>query len=311
MNRFNTMYLGAIGVALLASLSLAGCASSRATHADLAPRTLADVQSTTSRTLAATGTPSIALVLGGGGLRGFAHLGVLRALDEAGIEPDIVVGTSAGAVVGAAYASGLPARQIESIAREVKLSSLIDFTFSKSGLMRGDHIASWVNTMTSNMPMEKFPRRFAAVATDLDSGQAMLLDRGQAGEAVQASAAVPGPTVPVAYQNGHLVDGGISSLVPVRFARAMGADFVIAVDIYCTGPASAGLAIPSVLLRVMRLQSCAVAAPEMAEADILISPQVSVSGMSAKDEQEQAIAAGYKAAVQALAGIKAAQLAAY
>jgi NTE family protein len=91
----------------------------------------------------------------------------------------------------------------------------------------------------------------------------------------------------------------------------MGADFVIAVDIYCTGPASAGLAIPSVLLRVMRVQSCAVAAPEMSEADILIAPPVSVSGMSAKDEQEQAIAAGYKAAVQALAGIKAAQLAAY
>jgi NTE family protein len=311
MNRFNTVYVGAIGVALLASISLAGCASSRAAHTDLAPRTLAEVLSSASRTPVATGKPSIALVLGGGGLRGFAHLGVLRALDEAGIEPEIVVGTSAGAVVGAAYASGLPARQIESIAREVKLSSLIDFTFSKSGLMRGDHIASWVNTMTSNMPMEKFPRRFAAVATDLDSGQAVLLDRGQAGLAVQASAAVPGPTVPVAYKNGHLVDGGISSLVPVRFARAMGADFVIAVDIYCTGPASAGLAIPSVLLRVMRVQSCAVAAPEMAEADILIAPQVSVSGMSAKDEQEQAIAAGYKAAVQALAGIKAAQLAVY
>jgi NTE family protein len=167
MNRFNTVYVGAIGVALLASISLAGCASSRAAHTDLAPRTLAEVLSSASRTPVATGKPSIALVLGGGGLRGFAHLGVLRALDEAGIEPDIVVGTSAGAVVGAAYASGLPARQIESIAREVKLSSLIDFTFSKSGLMRGDHIASWVNTMTSNMPMEKFPRRFAAVATDL------------------------------------------------------------------------------------------------------------------------------------------------
>lgn len=311
MKRFNTMYLGAISVALLAALGLAGCASSRAAHADLAPRTLADVQSSASRTPVATGKPSIALVLGGGGLRGFAHLGVLRALDEAGIEPNIVVGTSAGAVVGAAYASGLPARQIESIAREVKLSSLIDFTFSKSGLMRSDHIASWVNTMTSSVPMEKFPRRFAAVATDLDSGQAVLLDRGQAGPAVQASAAVPGPTVPVAYLNGHLVDGGISSLVPVRFARAMGADFVIAVDIYCTGPASAGLAIPSVLLRVMRVQSCAIAAPEMSEADILIAPPVSVSGMSAKDEQEQAIAAGYKAAVQALAGMKAAQLAAY
>lgn len=310
MNRFNTLYLRAVCLALLTPLGLAGCASS-ATHADLAPRTLADVQRSVSRKPVATGKPSIALVLGGGGLRGFAHLGVLRALDEAGIQPDIVVGTSAGAVVGAAYASGLPARRIESISREVKLSSLIDFTFSKSGLMRGDHIASWVNTMTSSVPMEQFPRRFAAVATDLDSGQAVLLDRGLAGPAVQASAAVPGPTAPVAYKSGHLVDGGISSLVPVRFARAMGADFVIAVDIYCTGPASNGLSVPSILLRVMRVQSCAVAAPEMAEADILIAPPVSVSGMSAKDEQAQAIAAGYKAAAKVLAGMKAAQLATY
>jgi NTE family protein len=243
----------------------------------------------------------VAVVLGGGGLRGFAHIGALRALEESGIQVDIVVGTSAGAVVGAAYASGLSPDQVESIAKGVKLSSLIDLTFSTGGLMRGNSLASWMNTVTAGVPIEKFPRRFAAVATDLASGRPVLLDAGSAGPAIQASAAVPGVNVPVAYGNGQLVDGGITSLVPVRFARAMGADFVIAVDIYCQGPGSSGLAAPAVLLRVMRTQSCLVAAPEMAEADVLISPAVSVSGMSAKDEQALAIRSGYDAARAALA----------
>lgn len=308
MNLINSMYFGAVAVTIFVVLSATGCASSRQdAGADLTPRTLEEVQKGLAVPTAmqnTTGKPTIALVLGGGGLRGFAHLGVLRAMDEAGIRPDIVVGTSAGAVVGAAYASGLSTQEIETIAGGVKLTSLIDFTFSKSGLMRGDNIASWVDSITSNVPIEQFPIRFAAVATDLDSGKAVLVDRGSPGRAVQASAAVPGPNVPVAYKGGHLVDGGITSLVPVRFARAMGADLVIAVDIYCTGPGSTGLAIPSVLMRVMRVQSCMVAAPEMQEADILISPAVNVSGMSAKDEQQQAIAAGYEAAVKALEMIK-------
>jgi NTE family protein len=225
---------------------------------------------------------------------------VLRALEQAGIEPDIVVGTSAGAVVGAAYASGLSAGQIEAIGSEVELSSLIDLTLSSSGLMRGDNIARWIDSVASGKPIEKFPRRFGAVATDLRTGQAVLLDRGSPGAAVQASAAVPGVNVPIAYTGGHLVDGGIASLVPVRFARAMGADFVIAADIYCQGPSGEGLAAPSVLMRVMRVQSCLVSAPEAAEADMLIAPQVSVSGLSAKDQQQNAISAGYAATAEAL-----------
>jgi NTE family protein len=143
------------------------------------------------------------------------------------------------------------------------------------------------------------------VATDLQSEQAVLLDRSSAGNAIQASAAVPGVTVPVPYSNGHLIDGGATSLVPVRFARAMGADFVIAVDIYCEGPRADGLGAPTVISRVMRTQTCLVAAPEMAEADVLIAPAVHVPRMSATDEQERAIQAGYEAARAALPRIMA------
>ncbi len=288
---------------LLSLVAMTACTSvSDQPKSALSPRSLGDVRHSSCPPPATHDDPTIALVLGGGGLRGFAHVGVLRALDEAGIQADIVVGTSVGAVVGAAYASGLSAAQIDRIARDTEIASLIDLTLSNRGLMKGDSIATWVNTITSHAPIERFPRRFAAVATDLDRGEPVLLDRGNPGLAVQASAAVPGPNIPVPYKDGHLVDGGITSLVPVRFARAMGADVVIAVDIYCSGPSHPGLAAPSVLLRVMRVQSCMVAAPEMAEADILIAPSVSVSGMSAKDEQERAVAAGYEAAVRALAG---------
>lgn len=106
---------------------------------------------------------------------------------------------------------------------------------------------------------------------------------------------------------GHLIDGGSTSLVPVRFARAMGADVVIAVDIYCHAPRTAGrVAAPAVVHRVMQAQSCQVAAPEMAEADVLIAPAVSVSGMSARDEQERAVLAGYRAAQDALPKLLAA-----
>ena len=237
------------------------------------------------------------------GLRGFAHLGVLRALEEAGVKPDIIVGTSAGAVVGAAYASGMTPGQIEAAARNVKLSSLVDLTFSSSGIMRGNSLASWIDTLSGGVPIEKFPVRFAAVATDLDTGRPVLLDKGSPGRAIQASAAVPGINVPVPYSNGHLIDGGITSLVPVRFARAMGADFVIAVDIYCQGHRGDGLGALTVMHRVMHTQSCLVATSEMAEADVLIQPTINVSRMS-EDEQERAIQAGYEAARASLRRIK-------
>lgn len=305
MKSINAMYLVTLATALVATSCIVGCASTvERSLEQLTPRSLADVQQSDQRVAGKAGRPTVALVLGGGGLRGFAHLGVLRALEEAGVQPDIVVGTSAGAVVGAAYASGLSAARIEAIAQDVKISSLIDWTISSSGLMRGHKIAQWIDAITGSVPIEQFPLRFGAVATDLRTGKAVLIDRGHAGLAVQASAAVPGPNVPLAYEQGHLVDGGVASLVPVRFARAMGADVVIAVDVLCEGPSSGGMSMPSVLLQVGRLQSCMVAAQEKAEADILISPAVSVSGMAAKDEQAQAILAGYAATTAALRSIR-------
>lgn len=284
-------------LAVLAALALAGCAVTEPAPTDLQPRTLAQVHRVAS---AHHGRPALAVVLGGGGLRGFAHVGVLQALEEAGLRPDIVVGTSAGSVVGAAYASGIGLERIRQAALDVKVVSLIDLTWRSGGFIRGDNLARWVDDVTGSTRIEDFPIRFAAVATELQSAQPVLLSQGPAGRSIQASSAVPGIQVPVPYQAGHLVDGGVTSLVPVRFARAMGADTVIAVDIYCSSPRVGSLNVPAVLGRVMQAQSCLVAAPEMAEADLLITPMVNSPSVSDKTAHEQSIRAGYEAARFAL-----------
>lgn len=198
--------LTGLAAALLAA-AIVGCAGAPANMpVQLNPRSLAELERSTPSCTAEAQRPTVALALGGGGLRGFAHLGVLRALDEAGVRRDIVVGTSAGAVVGAAFASGIAPEELIAEARRVKLSSLIDFTFSAGGIMRGQHLATWIDTLTAGVPIQAFPIRFAAVATDLQSGTPVLLDSGSAGAAIRASAAVPG--VPLRYESGHLIDGG-------------------------------------------------------------------------------------------------------
>lgn len=289
------------GVAVaLAAVVFTGCAATVQPPPDWAPRPLSELSSQRTASAKETGQPIVALVLGGGGLRGFAHVGALQALEEAGIRPGLVVGTSAGSVVGAAYASGLSAAQIREAAFDLDVSSMLDFTWSPGGIIRGDHLAGWVNAVTGDVPIERFPVRFVAVSTDLQSGQPALIDAGPAGRAVQASSAVPGMNVPVPYRGGHLIDGGVTSLLPVRIARAMGADVVIAVDIYCQSPRDGGMRIPSVLGRVMQTQSCLLAAPDMAQADVLVAPAIGAPGMSARDAQERALQVGYKSTREAL-----------
>lgn len=288
---------------LLAASLLVGCAM--LPHAaEEAPPDLQAVRM--EQLLAPEREAPLALVLGGGGLRGFAHLGVLQALDEAGIRPDLVVGSSAGAIVGAAYASGLQPAQLLVVARALRVASLIDFSPGGGGLMRGRRIAAWVDDLVAHKPMQQFAIRYAAVATDLRSGEPVVLERGTAGAAAQASAAVPGVTAPLTLADGtQLIDGGLSSLVPVRVARALGAKVVIAVDIYCHSPRAEGRSALAVAGRALQGQNCRLAAPEIAEADVLIAPVVRVASLSDRDEQDVAVQAGYLAAKAALPRIRA------
>lgn len=178
--------------------------------------------------------PKIALVLGGGGAKGLAHIGVIKALTEHGIKPDLVVGTSAGAIVGALYASGKNANTLEHIALDTNYQELLDFRPSKQGLIEGKKLRDFINQHTQSKPIQKLPIRFVAVATHKNTGQMSIFDTGETGLAVQASASVPrlfiAPRIP---ENGgqKYIDGGQATLVPARVAKNLGTKIIIAVDV--------------------------------------------------------------------------------
>ncbi len=249
--------------------------------------------------------PVLAFALGGGGLRGYAHLGVLHALEEAGIRPDIVVGTSVGAIVGAAYAAGASPAALWQQVTTMRLMSLADVTLLGPGVIKGDALARWANDLVGHLPIERFPLRFAAVASDLNRAEPIAITSGDAGQAARASAAIPGVFLPVAYEDGELVDGGVTALVPVRVARALGADLVIAVDIYCHGPRYSADSVLTTLFLVSQTQSCLLADAELAEADVVIAPPVGPAGIDDAKSREEARDLGYTAAKAVLPAIKA------
>ncbi len=181
----------------------------------------------------ASGRPRVGIALGSGSARGLAHIGVLRALDEAGIRVAAVAGTSIGALVGAVYASG-KLDQLESAVRDLDwkaVASFLDVVFPRSGLIDGRRIAAFVRRHAHAEPIERLPLPFRAVATDLANGEEVVLGAGDLVEAVRASIAVPGILTPVRWNGRILADGALTNPVPVSVARAMGADIVVAVDL--------------------------------------------------------------------------------
>lgn len=250
--------------------------------------------------------PRLAIVLGGGGLRGYAHIGVLQALDEAGLRPDLVVGTSIGAIIGAAYAAGVPPDELWRRANTMQVSALADVTFRGPGFVKGEALAHWARDLVGLQPLERFPLRFAAVATDVDRGLAYVITHGDAGQALRASAAIPGLFLPVRSGGSVLVDGGVTSLVPVLAARALRAELVVAVDIYCQGPQYPSSTVMSMWLRVSQVQSCLLSRQEARTADVLIAPAIAPAGMGDAQARETARLRGYEAATAALPAIRAA-----
>ena len=173
----------------------------------------------------------LALVLGSGGPRGFAHVGVLKALDELQFKPDLIVGASIGALVGALYASGYSGSSIERIAMSVGLTDLLRIAVGATERFSGSGIASWVNRMIENRPIEKLGVRFAAVAVRDADQSPMAFVQGDAGVAIQASCAIPGTFTPVRIRGRSYVDPDRITPVPVRVARRLGAGRVLSVDV--------------------------------------------------------------------------------
>lgn len=293
-----------VGCFLLASCST-WSASNFKPAAPLVGMTLEEVKSASSSVSEVhTSQPKLAIALGGGGLRGYAHIGVLQALEEEGIVPDIVVGTSIGSIIGAAYASGTSPERLWDVAKNMQVNSLADVVFGSSGVIKGEALARWANSLVGNLPIERFPKQYSAVAVDLERSEPIVLMSGDAGQAARASAAIPGIFLPVPYQWGELVDGGVISVVPVRAARAMGADLVIGVDIYCHSPRFSSSTPFLSVLRATQAQSCLLAREEMQEADVLVAPSVTSAGADDAIGRARARKAGYEAGKAAMARLK-------
>lgn len=177
--------------------------------------------------------PKLALVLGSGGARGWAHIGVINALEDAGLRPDLIVGTSIGALVGAAYA----ASQLDGLERWIKpldhlaVLKLLDTGFTDGGFIHGTKLMNAFSTHVGDHDIEELGCRFVAVATDIESGREVWLQTGSTVAAVRSSIAIPGLFAPVFHDDRWLVDGGLVNPVPVSVARALGAHTVVAVNL--------------------------------------------------------------------------------
>lgn len=250
----------------------------------------------------------IALVLGGGAARGFAHVGVIKALEAQGIFPDIVVGTSAGSLVGALYAAGNNGFALQKLAMEMDEAAISDWAvplFSQSsGVIKGEAVQVYVNRAVNNQPIEKLKISFGAVATDLHTGQAILFRRGNTGAAVRASSAVPGVFQPVRIGNKQYVDGGLVSPVPVSFARKMGADFVIAVNISAQPEAQPASGTLEVLLQTFAIMGQSLNQYELRDADIVIRPELATMKGNDFQQRNVAIMAGERATTALMGEIK-------
>jgi len=263
-----------------------------------------------SQTLPAVPHPvRIGLALGGGAARGFAHIGVIKALEAQGIVPDIVVGTSAGSVVGALYAAGNNGFKLNRMALEMDEAAISDWAvplFAKSsGVLKGEAIQRYINRAVRNAPIEKFPLSFGAVATDLQNGKPILFQRGNAGMAVRASSSVPGVFQPVKIGDKTYVDGGLVAPVPVRYAREMGADFVIAVNISADPDAQPSTSSLDVVLQTFAIMGQTINRLEMKDADIVITPSLGAMKGSDFSRRNLAILAGEQAAASVMPELRA------
>lgn len=240
--------------------------------------------------------PVIGLALGGGSAKGFAHIGVIKALEAQGIVPDLVIGTSAGAVVGALYASGMSGFELQEVAIPFDKWQFVDWGMPNRGLMKGDALAKFINTTVGGRTIEKFPKKFGAVATDLQSGEPIVFRTGNAGTAVLASSSIPLAFQPVGIRGRQYVDGGLVSPVPVRLAFEMGATFVIAVDI-SDKPANGSIDTSmDVALQTLAIMGEMIRRYEKPAADVLIRPDISRLGSVDFENRHLAIMQGEKAA---------------
>ena len=251
--------------------------------------------------------PVIALVLGSGGARGYAHIGVLEVLEQQGIRPDFIVGTSAGSIVGAIYASGKSAAEMREIALKLKANDVRELNVSLKGFLDGKKVEDYVNEQVHNMPLQKMKIPMYVVATELKDGTKTVFNHGNTGQAVRASASIPSMFVPTKIRNIEYVDGGLVSPVPVEVARDLGADIVIAVDILAQPIHTETTNVWGLFNQNINIMQGRLAEEELKDADIVIQPDLREKAhIFDVKGREMTMQAGVDAAKEKLANIQGA-----
>ena len=245
----------------------------------------------------------IAVVLGAGASRGFAHIGVLKILETHRVPVHMVVGTSAGAFVGSLYAYGLSPYELQSIALGIQRDDVADYTIPDNGFIKGEKLENYVNNRVKFTPLDKLKIPFYAVATNIQTGEEMVFGRGNTGRAVRASSAVPGVFNPVTIGESMYVDGGVVSPVAVDAARRLGADVVIAVDISSGVTPAAPSGTLETVMQSVDIMHNKMSVIQLKGADIVIRPKVAHIGSGDFTKRNEAIMEGEKAAAEAMPAI--------
>jgi NTE family protein len=286
-------WLSVVGVSV--GLFLGACATTPPGEEEAPPEEVAPV-------IAAP--PKIALALGGGAAKGFAHIGVIKALESHGIVPDIVVGTSAGSVVASLYAAGYNGFDLQRIALSMDEDTVRDWVLPNRGFIRGDALQKFINEAVQNRPIQALNRKLAVVATDLQTGEPMVFQSGNTGMAVRASSSVPGIFQPVKIGTREYVDGGLVSPVPVGIAHELGADIVIAVNISEIPQQSRVSGTLDILLQTFTIMGHVIAAQQLQQADIIIAPDIRELKSASFDSRNYAVIEGEKAGLGAIPEIR-------
>ena len=218
--------------------------------------------------------PIVALVLGSGGARGYAHIGVIQVLEKQGIHPDLIVGTSAGSIVGSIYASGKTAQELRDIALSMKANDVRDIKLDMKGFFDGQKVENYVNQQVNNTPLESLRIPMYVVATELKEGKKVVFNYGNTGQAVRASVSIPSMFIPTKIGTDEYVDGGLVSPVPVDVARKLGADIIIAVDILAQPMYTETSNVWGLFNQNINIMQKNLAQIELKNADIVIQPDL-------------------------------------
>ena len=265
------------------------------------------VRPTFSPITAPTAAPKqakIALVLGAGASRGFAHIGVLKVLEANRVPIHMIIGTSAGSFVGSLSAYGFNGFQLQKMALAFEKSDLVDYTIPDNGFIKGDKLEEYLNNAVRRTPIEKFRIPFYAIATALPSGQEVVFGQGNAGMAVRASCSIPGVFIPKRMADKMYVDGGVVSPVAVDTARRFGADIVIAVDISADLDIRPPDGIIDTILQSVNIMYAKLASAQLTRADVIIRPKVGRIGSAEFEKRHEAIMEGEKAAIEVMPAIQ-------